>query len=225
MAFRCSNGGEHSHETVAEARLCWGASQEPNNPAKVMDNLTGVPATVNPPSLKQVTYALDLLAHRVWPDEFTEDDLKAMERRQVSDLINGLLKAPAKNLEKGASGSKSSGKEFEDIPAGRYALAFEEKGNPEKVWRFYQVDDGKKNWTGIKFVKQLIGSPGAYREQRLSKDQAARMMRMIREVTPRQASINFGLKSKTCGVCSSPLSNQESLDLGIGPKCRNKMGW
>lgn len=222
MSIKCTNGGTaHTHESVAEVKMCWGApAQEEPNAAAVMDNLTGVKTTVNPPSTKQVAYALDLLSHRVWPDEFSEEDLKGMERRQVSTLIEGLLKAPKKRLEKGATSPKSK-QQFEDIPDGRYALAFEEKGNPDPVWKFFQVKHGHTHT----FLDMLIGSPGQYRHQKLYGVAADKILRQIRSKTPRQASIDFGLKSETCGVCSSPLTNKESLDYGIGPKCRARRGW
>jgi hypothetical protein len=219
MAIRCSNGGTaHTHELVAEVRSCWGAAQEPSSPVAVMDNLSGIKTQINPPSTKQVTYCMSLLDTKVWPDSFTEEELKAMERRQVSELIDGLVKAPRKSLDKGASGPKVN---LPDVPAGRYAL---KKIGTDDEWVFYQVDrpeEGK--WAGYVFVKMLIGAPGSYREERV-RDRRT-VLERIAERTPRQASIDYGLKSETCGVCSSPLSNAESLKLGIGPKCRSKMGW
>lgn len=233
MAIKCGNCKEY-HESVSEVRSCSGVPQrvapeatgwQETHPdeATVMDNLSGLKSVVNKPSDRQVTYVMDLLRTQTWPDEFTEEDIRGMERRQVSELIDGLRKAPTK----GAKGPKPADKkgEWNDIPAGRYAIAFRSGTGPKPEWRFFQVDKGKKNWTGITFVKQLIGAPGAYREQRLPKELASKMLGMIREETPRLASINYGKESKTCGVCSSPLSNQESLDYGIGPICRAKMEW
>jgi hypothetical protein len=212
MAIKCSNGGTaHTHESVDEVRRCWGAQTEADNPAAIMDNLTGVKTQINPPSTKQVSYAMALLDTKVWPDSFTEEDLKGMERRQVSDLIDRLVKAPRKNLDKGASGPKPV--QFE-IPDGRYALEYAEG------WKFFQVKQGHTRT----FLELLIGSPGAYRHQKLYGVAANTVLEVIQK-DPRQASINFGLESKTCGVCSSPLTNPESIAYGIGPKCRAKKGW
>ena len=227
MAIKCTNGGTaHSHESVDEVRRCWNApAQEEANAATVMDNLTGVQTTINPPSVKQVTYVLDLLSKKVWPDSFTEEDLKAMERRQVSELINGLLKAPRKP-DAGVVANGANQESWEDIPGGRYALEYApEAGSDESVWKFFQVDKGKGRWEGRTFLKLLIGSPGAYREQKLYGVAMDKIMKQIRSITPRQASIHFGLKSETCGVCSSPLTHPDSLKYGIGPKCRAKTGW
>lgn len=199
------------HETIAEYRTCSGA---PQTDAQVMDNVSGQTTTVNYASDKQVKYALDLLENRVWPDGFSDEDLRGMERRVVSELIDALHKAPRKAQDRkvGATGVKQ---EFKDIPKGRYALKFADG------WKFYEVRHGHTRL----FLDMLIGSPGSYRKQELRASARLDVLESIRKVTPRQASINFGLESKTCGVCSSPLTNKESLELGIGPICRGKMGW
>lgn len=204
-----------THDTIAEYKDCAGVPRvEEVNAATVMDNLSGLKSIINKPSDRQVTYAMDLLRTRAWPDELTEEDLRGMERRQVSELIDALFKAPRKSQDRrvGANGAKQ---EFKDIPKGRYALEFADG------WKFFQIGQGHTRT----FVDMLIGSPGAYRKQKIFGANGDEILKMIRKVTPRQASIDFGLQSGTCGVCSSPLTNKESLELGIGPICRGKMGW
>lgn len=221
MNAKCGSCGG-THETINEYRLCSGAPvQEDVKAAAVMDNLTGVKATVNTPGPRQVRYALDLLADRVWPDEITEKDLKGMERRQVSNLIDSLQKAPRKARDR-KIGAKGVKEEFKDIPDGRYALGLKNRPEDEAVeWRFFQVRHGHSRI----FLDLLFGAPGAYRHQQLYGVAANKILEEIRRITPRQASIDFGLQSKTCGVCSSPLTNPDSLEYGIGPVCRNKRGW
>lgn len=199
------------HETIAEYRNCSGA---PQTEAQVMDKLTGQTTTVNPPSDRQVKYALDLLESRVWPDGFCEEDLRGMERKVVSNLIDSLHKAPRKGQDRrvGANGVKE---EFLKVPSGRYALE-----DSDGVWKFFQVKHGH---TRV-FLDMLIGSPGAYRQQKIMGVTARKILEAIGE-NPQKASADFGKQSGTCGVCSSPLTNEESLKYGIGPKCRSKMGW
>ena len=200
------------HETIAEYRDCQGVPQP--SEAEVMDRLSGQTTTRNPPSDRQVKYALDLLASRVWPDGFSDEDLRGMERKAVSELIDLLHKAPRKDTSRqvGANGVKQ---EFKDIPNGRYALEFSDG------WKFYQVKHGHTRT----FVNMLIGSPGAYRQQDIRGKAGDEILRQIRNISPQKASADFGKQSGTCGVCSSPLTNAESLLYGIGPKCRSKMGW
>ena len=215
MNAKCGGCGG-THETIAQYRECQGAASEAESAAEVLDGITGEQTIMNPPSDKQVAYILDLLKTHIWPDDFSEGDLKSMERRQVSTLIESLKKAPRRDKSNGAT---SPNQGFDDIPDGRYAIQWRSIKNAG--WKFYQVKHGH---TRV-FVDLLIGSPGEYRKTSLRGADVNTVLHEIRDITPRQASINFGLESETCGVCSSPLTNAESIALGIGPVCRNKMGW
>lgn len=220
LAAVCGSCNDH-HETIDEYRICAGVGVKeftPQSEAQVMDRVSGTTTTINPPSDRQVKYALDLLESRVWPDGFSDEDLRGMERRVVSELIDSLHKAPRKAQDRkvGADGVKQ---EFKDIPNGRYALEWRSIKN--RGWKFYQVKHGHT----VTFVDLLIGSPGEYRKTRLGRADANTVLKEIQAITPRQASADFGIQSGTCGVCSSPLTNEESLKLGIGPICRGKMGW
>lgn len=215
---KCGNCGKY-HESVALVRKCHDVGVEAESAAKVMDNLTGQETQINPPSDAQIKFVQDLLAQHVWPDSYTDEALRSMERRQVSRLIKQLQSAPAKKSTPVRQPSPPL--PDNEIPPGRYALHFE-----DAEWKFFQIDkptEGK--WNGRTFVRMLIGSPGDYRQQNIYGDLAVNIIRLIEKRTPRLASIDFGLKSGSCGVCHSPLTNEESLKLGIGPKCRAKMGW
>jgi hypothetical protein len=162
-------------------------------------------------SKAQVKYASDLLAERVWPDRITEDDLRGMERRQVSKLIDGLLTAPFKAL--------SESNRPSDVPPGRYAL------ETDGIIRFYQVDCPERGkWAGRTFVNRLIGSPGDYRKQPVRGAGGASVLAQIADDV-KGAMLLFGKETMTCGACSSPLTNEESRTLGIGPVCRSKREW
>lgn len=210
--IKCGNCGK-SHVTAGEVRDCYGLQIQASVAAKVMDNMDGGERRPNPPSDRQVTYVADLLLLHDWPDEVTEEDVRAMERSAVSKLITQLKARPLRR-------QKVTGHEINNVPEGRYAF------ETADGWQFWQVDkptEGK--WSGYTFVKMLIGSPGDYRQQKVTGAVAKRVIKSIEEITPRQASINFGIKSETCGICHSPLTNPESIKYGIGPKCRGKMGW
>jgi hypothetical protein len=220
MSIKCGNCGKH-HDTVLEVKACHANIIEAEEAAGVMDALSGSERVVNPPSDRQVTYMADLLAQHDWPDELTEEDLRAMDRSQVSSLITRIKARPRRSS---ISSRKPQIKFTSDVPAGRYAI--KSPGDTWSAWVFLQVDKPTEgDWAGNTFVKMLIGSPGDYKQQRLHGKVAINWLKMIEEVTPRQASIDFGLQSGSCGVCHSPLTNEESLKLGIGPVCRNKMGW
>lgn len=167
-----------------------------------------------PASDAQIKYVLGLQDERRLPDDWTirdEATLKGMERDEVSSLITMLKAFP-----------RGDAKPFAwTMPPGRYALNEERHGE----WRFYQIDKPTVGrWAGYTFIKRLIGAPGDYQKVDMPQGERNRVLAIIENV-PRQASIAFGKQSGTCGICSSPLTNAESLAAGIGPKCRAKAGW
>ena len=53
---------------------------------------------------------------------------------------------------------------------------------------------------------------------------------LIRKLSPgmaisREQAIEFGVRFGICCRCGAELTNEESIELGIGPICREKMGW
>lgn len=42
---------------------------------------------------------------------------------------------------------------------------------------------------------------------------------------PMAAAVAYGHRTGNCAVCSRPLSATGSVDVGIGPVCRDRMGW
>jgi hypothetical protein len=172
-----------------------------------------------PASEKQIRYVMTLQNHRMLPEwwtAMTEAQLKLMERDEVSGIIN-MLKT---FVEKKADDSSKA--EYRDVPAGRYAI--KEKTGLGEQWRFYEVQDGKGKWQGYKFIKRLIGAPGQYQKNPLSREARIPIMKVL-ESDPQKAMTDYGLQSGVCGKCSSPLSDPVSLARGIGPKCLAKLGW
>lgn len=172
-------------------------------------------------SAAQVSYIMDMLLTREWPDNLTAESVRSMERRQASKLIDSLKRAPVK---KAGRGEESP---IPDVPAGRYAVYLARGGPQENDHEllFVQVDkpnEGK--WAGRTFVNQLIGAPGDYRRQRMSAMKEARVMTRI-AANPEEAALRYGKESGVCGVCRSPLTNENSLARGIGPICAGKTGW
>ena len=51
------------------------------------------------------------------------------------------------------------------------------------------------------------------------------MLKMDAMENPFQAATEFGHATGQCSVCMRPLTNPESVKLGIGPVCRAKFGW
>ena len=178
-----------------------------------------------PPSEAQIKYVLGLQDERRLPDDWTirdHDTLERMEKDEVSSLITMLKAFP-----------RGDAKQHKwSMPPGRYALLVDPEpwggstgGADATEWRFYQVDKPTLGrWAGYTFIKRLIGAPGDYKKVDMRQDERNKMLAAI-ERNPKLASLNYGKQAGVCGICSSPLTNPESLAAGIGPKCRSKVGW
>lgn len=184
--------------------------------AAALDAMAGVATKEDgpmwPASDAQIDYVLGLQDERRLPDDWTirdEAGLRKMERDEVSSLITMLKAFP-----------RGDAKQHKwSMPPGRYALMGEDE------WWFYQVDKPTTGrWAGYTFIKRLIGAPGDYRKVDMPQGERNRVLGII-ERDPRKASLDYGKQAGVCGVCSSPLTNPESLKAGIGPICRGKVGW
>lgn len=107
-----------------------------------------------------------------------------------------------------------------ELPAGRYGIPTEE-GALNKM-AFYTVDrpsEGK--WAGRVFVNLLLSD----NEHKMPLPQQKVIARKIAEYGAEKASAAYGHEFKHCGVCGRGLTNDESRERGIGPKCAAKAGW
>lgn len=217
---------DHRHNTVAEVRAC---SYRPIYTPQVANQTNRVVPIRDryPASDKARGYLRDLIAKRESDDadgriyETIMDALggKTVWADEARAAIKWLLSQPHKPRPAGETASPARRLGMPDVPAGRYCL--ERNGE----LKFYQVDRPTEGrWAGFTFVKQLIGAPGDYRKIRFTKEQARPILEEIAK-DPRAASSRYGMESGVCGVCSSPLTNAESLAYGIGPICRAKRGW
>jgi hypothetical protein len=65
---------------------------------------------------------------------------------------------------------------------------------------------------------------GLFRRSRdCNDDQEGRIIAAASD--PLAAAVAYGQRTGCCSVCNLPLTNSESIELGIGPICRKRMGW
>lgn len=104
-----------------------------------------------------------------------------------------------------------------DVPAGRYAVE-----GAAGVLRFYRVDRPTEGrWAGYVFVKMYLSDTLLPIK---GKHQREEILRRIAE-DPKEAMLRFGREIGQCGHCGRTLTNEESRAYGIGPVCREGMGW
>lgn len=206
--MRCGKCGRNAAD-VGEVRRCYDGVADAHKPT-------------SPPSEAQVDYLLGLQEDRIIPDGYvvkSKAEIWLMERPEVSAQISMLKLCQRKDAGKG--------RHQWSMPEGRYAILeeFGTDNNEDAMWTFWQVDKPTEGrWEGYTFLKQLIGAPGTYKKINVENRRRQEVLRAI-EADPKQAMIDYGLKSGVCGRCSSPLTDPGSLARGIGPKCAAKSGW
>jgi hypothetical protein len=108
-----------------------------------------------------------------------------------------------------------------EVPAGRFAV----RGADNTV-DFYQIDRPTKgNYAGNVYVMLLIGSPGDFAEQRMSRTASVTILAKIEAAGIEESARLFGEKTKHCGHCMSELSVTRSRASGYGPVCASKHGY
>jgi hypothetical protein len=106
-----------------------------------------------------------------------------------------------------------------DVPDGRYAVYNDDQSvNDIAFYLVENVTEGK--WDGWTFVRQIVGGD----EQKLSQKQGRTILAKIVALGVVESFQLYGRSTEVCGVCNTNLTNKESREYGIGPKCRKKFG-
>lgn len=220
------------------------ASQElpPETPGPAFDGSAHLPNPATAPQLQYLRVLvakLDRLSPPADPDAFvfTDEQWAKLTKKSASALIDKLgavverlereprqrlsdarppgLTLPAEIRKAAQEPTKA------DVPAGRYAVH-----GADGTVDFYKVDQPTEGrWAGYTFASLLIGTPGDWSKQRLSKLATATLLDRIRQAGVENAARLFGEKTATCGHCSSPLSDLQSRCAGYGQTCAGKHGY
>lgn len=159
---------------------------------------TPVPATA-----AQITYITKLRAEREMPALVIE-----LTKSQASKMIDELkAKPPVKRVDP-AKGP------LDGLPLSKYAL-----GHGETL-RFYEIVERRG---GRRFMNRLIGAPGDWDRKFVHSSKIAEEAQLIR-LDPAAAAKRFAEEFTCCSVCLSPLSDETSRTLGLGPVCRKRFG-
>lgn len=104
----------------------------------------------------------------------------------------------------------------EDVPDSKYAI----EGDSGLV--FYEVSTGSKGkWKGFQFLDRLTGAPGDWRKTAVKGAAKHNVLTTI-ATDAKAAAIRFSKEFTICAVCSSPLSDPISRELGLGPVCAKR---
>ncbi len=162
---------------------------------------------------KQSTFIDSLLEQRAVPEAYLEKfkELRPnLDRQAASLVIEQLLGMPKKQQQWIVP---------DKIPDGRYAVI----GNDGHVKFFRVVTRNPDTPQAKRYCQKVLGSPGDFWYVRVTAQEWKLAVTKISE-DPATLSIMFGLEVGACGVCGSPLTDPESIALGIGPICARKWG-
>ena len=194
----------------------------------------------NVPTVKQVEFARSLwteardLLDTIWKGDTTPEaeaafadftligqagaTAKEAGRAAFSAYIDSLI-AYRDTLRKAAATLPTPGPAG-DVPAGRYAI--EEPDGSTTFWKVDRPDSGK--WAGYTFVKMLVASPSGLVENAVrNKARREAVLAAVAQAGVAESSRLFGKRLGVCGVCGSPLTNEESRARGIGPVCEGRL--
>lgn len=185
--------------------------------------------TFVPASQKQIDFLTDLLATRVcetanrdsWFSQIYEGTL---DKHTASTAISALVNAPRKT-DDSAPKSKMQAL-LASIPKSKYAV-------PVAELMYSEVEDDfkgdlvfleLKEFNGTLYVRRLDGAPGGFTRSRMTALQVTELMNIVKQDPHKYVKI-FGDHYTCCGSCGSPLTDERSRELMLGPECRKKFGF
>lgn len=163
---------------------------------------------------KQLAFVTKLLNERRHNITVRPED---MDKRSVSLYIKQLLSYPMKEQPEG-------GIDLSGVPEGRYAAPNE--GGELRFVRIDKPSEGK--WAGYTFV-QVQASDEWHRAgmvrpgEKYTGKLAAVLSNIVQDA--KAASVRYGHELGQCGVCGRLLTDEVSRKFGVGPVCREKLGW
>jgi hypothetical protein len=148
--------------------------------------------------------------------ERLKKQMEGISFARARHLINHMLSLPKKHesqrVERGSVPKIKS-----DVPAGHYAVTGED-GTTD----FYRVDRPTEGrWAGYIFVKLQLSD----NYERVPLRNIQTILDKIEADGPESASKRYGKELGRCGVCNRTLTNNDSIERGIGPVCAAKYSW
>jgi len=110
-----------------------------------------------------------------------------------------------------------------EVAAGRYCILDPFDALLGAKRHFYQVDQPTKGrWVGYTFLKE-IHLRGSDNGERSIRDREEREKVLLAIAADADALARYGRETGTCGCCHRTLTDPESVQLGIGPICRQRL--
>jgi hypothetical protein len=236
MSIRCKNGTEHTHETVAQSRLCWSRRHTPTSTGPVV-------ASPPPPAPRIMAPPPPPVVHAV-PDTITQPQLDEIERlggdvvhaykltkSEASNYITRLQNRPVDTTPRRTFVSNDSRFDLikgmiDMVSDGYYATAHEGEGRHVDFIRISRPQRGKYRGS-IKIQTQhsdvwkeaIVGWPSGkwsvYRNPAIDI-----LMQVIAD--PKSCSLRYAIEVQSCCICNKALTDDRSRHYLVGPVCDKK---
>jgi hypothetical protein len=223
-----------THASIAEVKACYGTVTAQS---KVDFSVTSGVVTMATP--RQKVLIPKLLVERGLPERDVETLTGEAARALITELIamprasyppiNELIKPSVSEAAKPAGPTldeqiKIAAAALPQLRKMHYAIEERDftKNDGEPVWKFYRVDlPTKGKWAGRIFLD--IQASDDYHPVRDSQ----RKLNVLQAIgfNAEKAASDYGHQIGRCGVCRRTLTDDVSIDRGIGPVCAKKVGW
>lgn len=172
-------------------------------------------AVASPASPAQINF-INSLRKGLALGDMPQAEVEQLSKVDASREIDRLKKLPKQKLmtEMFETCSYVGEAAKDEVPLSNYAL------DVDGVIKFYAL----KQYKGTRYLRQLIGHPGAWQRIKLSYPTQLAVLSQI-EVDPLKAAQAYGEHFTCCAVCNSPLSDPLSRARKIGPHCWKRFGF
>ena len=173
-------------------------------------------------SEKQVAFIRTLAAERVYaPAALTDAAITALTSAAASNLITSLLAAPRKPK---AAAEAPAASPLADVEVSAYAIPTAGLVVPGINFHGDLVFLEVRMYKGHKFLNILTGSVGDFNRTRVRGQGPLGAFAAVIKGRHLEYARLFGEHFTCCGRCKSPLTDQKSREMFLGPDCRKVWG-
>lgn len=182
-----------------------------------------------PATEKQQAFITSLVDDRECDKAAILADLPTMSKKKASEIISHLLAAPKRPKAATAAGASKGNPSLTGMIKSRYAVPTSEFAMVADLPGLDTVKGDLifvevKEYRGTVYMRRLHGSLGDFTRSRLPREAVDALAGIIKTDAYRYVRL-FGEHYCCCGKCGSPLTDEKSRALLLGPDCRKAFGY
>jgi len=165
---------------------------------------------------KQVNYIRILIEDREVPQTWLDRIEELADKDEITKGKAGDIISKLKVLPKRTTRDRSKKQpDFDDVPAGRYAVQI---GDDENDLGFYRVWRAPDNPFIVRVYRQHSDD-----DHQLTTLEGRSILKRIYRMGAAESAMLYGHKIGRCSICNRTLTNRISRELGIGPICGGRL--